>query len=154
MGNRLPEDVKADLIAAGLSEDKATAFAKGALKKGADAQKFVKENQAKLGLIKPEEQKKLFELIYPGYVERARQNYEKWTVAETEKVAWSKLSTAVRDVLVDFVYQGFTKGPRPMLAGINDDADELIEYIGSNPTMKSYEVGRRRIDYLKRYGDI
>jgi hypothetical protein len=154
MGNRMSIEVEADLIAAGLRGETAAAFAKGAGKKGVAAQKFVSENQKTLGVIEPGVQKRLFENIYPGYVERARVNYDKWTATQADRTAWADLSPAVRDVLVDFVYQGFTKGPRPMLAGANDDTDELIEYINSNPTMKGFEPGRHRVQYLERYGDI
>ena len=50
---------------------------------------------------------------------------------------------------MDFVYQGFTKGPNPMKAGMNNDYDELIKYINSEPSMKQYEAGRNRVKYLK-----
>ncbi|HWD91505.1 MAG TPA: hypothetical protein VG938_04065 [Verrucomicrobiae bacterium] len=151
MGNRTTLEVTNDLVSAGLAGDKAAAFAQGAGKKGAVAGKFVTENREKLGLISPEVQKKLFEEIYPGYINRARANYDKWTANDLKRVQWVDLSSAIRDVLVDFVYQGFTKGPRPMEAGMNNSSKELIAYISSSPTMKSYESGRQRINYLKRY---
>jgi len=62
---------------------------------------------------------------------------------------WNNLDAAIRDVMVDFVYQGFTKGPNPMKAGMNNDYDELIKYINSEPSMKQYEAGRNRVKYLK-----
>lgn len=154
MGNRTEQQVTKDLVKAGLLPDKAAAFAKGAGKKGTQAQKFVQENRVKLGLISTQQQKNLFELIYPDYVARARMNYDKWTQEEPERFEWDDLDPVVRDILVDFVYQGFTKGPRPMQAGMNNDAQELIDYIESSPTLSQYEAGRRRAKYLRRYARL
>jgi hypothetical protein len=154
MGGRSEAKVASDLVAAGRPLDKANAFAKGAGKKGPDAEKFVKENKEKLGEISQEVQKKLFENTYPTYVTSARQNYDNWTTddngkALARKVEWDKLDPAIRDILVDFVYQGFTKGANPMVKGMKNDFDELIHYIDSTPALNQYEPGRKRVDYLK-----
>jgi len=154
MGNRTEQQVAKDLEASGLTPDKAAAFAKGAGKKGAQAQKFVQENRAALGFISTLQQKNLFERIYPDYVARARLNYDKWTKDEPDRCEWDELDPAIRDILVDFVYQGFTKGPRPMQAGMHNDAQELIDYIESSPTLVRYEPGRRRAKYLRRYARL
>jgi hypothetical protein len=154
IGNRTQEQVAADLEAAGLSSEQASAFAKGAGLKGPDADKFVKQNVKKLGLISPEVQKSLFDNIYPTYVQSARANYDEWTQDNPNRVSWAALSPAIRDVLVDFVYQGFTKGPRPMEAGMNNNAVALMNYINENAIMKKYEAGRRRVSYLKRFGSL
>ncbi len=154
MGGRTEAGVAADLVAAGMAQDKADEFAKGAGKKGDDAKKFVADNKEKLGEITQEVQKKLFENIYPTYVESAKANYDKWTKGDDAnplagKVEWDKLEQAIRDILVDFVYQGFTKGPNPMVKGMKNDFDELIDYINDTPALKQYEAGRKRVDYLK-----
>jgi hypothetical protein len=154
MGNRSSAAVEADLVAAGVGSAKAKEFAKGAGKKGQKAKTFVKDNKATLGQITREQQQKLFDIIYPKYVERAKLNYEKWTVDEAGagldgKVKWENLDAPIRDILVDFVYQGFTKGPNPMVAGMRNDYDELIKYIENTPAIKQYEAGRKRADYLK-----
>jgi hypothetical protein len=151
LGNRSAAEVKADFIAAGLPEKEADALSKGAGKKGNDAKTFVAENKDKIAAISHDVQKKLFEAIYPGYVSRARTNYDKWTADKDDQVAWDELSPTVRDVLVDFVYQGFTKGARPMEAGMTNDPAALIEYVTTSETMKRYEAGRRRADYLRRF---
>lgn len=52
-------------------------------------------------------------------------------------------------MLVDFVYQGFTKGPKPMKAGMNNSFNELIKYIDGAAAIKRYEPGRNRVKYLK-----
>ncbi|MFZ5459334.1 MAG: hypothetical protein ACOZF1_08390, partial [Pseudomonadota bacterium] len=59
------------------------------------------------------------------------------------------LDQAIRDVLVDFVYQGFTKGPNPMKAGMRNDKAELIRYIENTPAIRQYEPGRNRARYLR-----
>lgn len=91
----------------------------------------------------------MFDNIYPGYESRAKLNYDKWTSSEKDRVEWIKLDQGIRDVLVDFVYQGFTKGPNPMKSGMNNDFDEMIKYINDTPAIKQYEPGRNRVKYLK-----
>ena len=155
MGNRTEAGVTNDLIKAGVPADKAKAFAKGAAKKGQAAKKFVDDNRKSLGEITREQQKSLFEQIYPSYVERAKQNYEHWTTEKGKplkgRVDWDKLDQPIRDILVDFVYQGFTKGPAPMTHGMKNDYDELIHYIENSATLQSYEAGRHRAAYLKKH---
>lgn len=155
MGNRTEADVSRDLVKAGLDEPTAKKFAAGAQKKGPDAKKFVTDNQATLGEISREVQAKLFENIYPDYVARARKNYDTWTVdaqgnSLAGKVEWGKLDSAIQDILVDFVYQGFTKGKNPMVKGMKNDFDELATYVEANETMQKYEAGRHRADYLRK----
>nr|MBF4377237.1 type VI secretion system tip protein VgrG [Vibrio anguillarum] len=103
----------------------------------------------------------LFLKIYPGYIKRARDNYEKWTtepnvslanisnVNYVDKVQWGKLDSEIQDVIVDLVYQGFTKGPRPMVYGMLNDKNIFADYISANTTLNQYEKGRRRADYLR-----
>ena len=59
------------------------------------------------------------------------------------------LKQPIKDVMVDFVYQGFTKGPKPMEAGMNNDIDHLTQYIIRTPGINMYEIGRNRAMYLK-----
>ena len=152
MGNRTIQEVTTDLVAAGMEPEKAAEFAKGAKKKGPDAKKFRDENREKLGEITAKVQKKLFENCYSKYVERARDNYDKWTFDEDAQIDWDELHPAIKDILVDFVYQGFTKGPKPMQAGMTNEVQTLIHYVDNSPTLKQYEAGRHRVRYLKRYG--
>ncbi|EMV0255445.1 hypothetical protein AABH25_003573, partial [Vibrio cholerae] len=62
---------------------------------------------------------------------------------------WDELDPKIQDVIVDLVYQGFTKGPRPMVYGMLNDKEKLADYISTNPTLKMYEKGRRRASYLR-----
>ena len=150
MGGKSAAKVEADLIAAGVDPVRAAAFAKGAGKTGNDASKFVVENQSDLGLITPSEQKKLFENIYPKYEETAKSSYNYHKVPDA--VAWDDLDGPVRDILIDFNYQGFgrmEKGyGRPMQKGMTNDPKELSDYIAGNSTMQGYEAGRGRGKYL------
>ena len=100
-----------------------------------------------------DQQKNLFNIIYPDYLERARNNYNTWTVDEVERTPWENLDIAIREILVDFVYQGFTKGPAPMKAGMLNNRDILIHYIENNQTMRQYEPARHRANYLRNYGN-
>lgn len=149
MGSRSSQEITDDLEQAGMAPEEAVQFAQGAEKKGEDARRFVEGNRDRLGEITHLVQKNLFELIYPRYVERGRQNYERWTANEPDRTEWEALHAAIRDILVDFVYQGFSKGPRPMHKGMHNDFDELIDYITTNDVMKRYEPGRQRARYLE-----
>ncbi|QPR62218.1 lysozyme family protein [Serratia rubidaea] len=89
----------------------------------------------------------IFELIYPLYVARAKANYAKKIVGVSNVLPWDSLEQKVKDVLVDFVYQGFS-GERPMRSGMNNSRQEMISYIESNSVISSCEDGRHREKYL------
>ena len=150
MGGRSETDVKKEMMAAGIAEKQADSLAQGAGLKGDKAKKFVDSNKESLGAITHAQQVKLFDNIYPAYEQRAKRNYNTWTNAEKDRVVWNELSLPVRDILVDFVYQGFTKGPNPMKAGMKNDIEQLINYIESTPEIKQYEPGRNRAKYLRQ----
>ncbi len=155
MGDRTEKEVTTDLTAAGMDAKTAAAFAKGAGLQGPgtddkSAEGFVKNHRAELGTITTAVQKKLFQAIYPSYAAKARERYH--FHATHKAVQWELLKAPIRDVLVDFVYQGFgqeKKGyGRPLQAGMNNDYQELIDYIHGSATMRGYEAGRHRADYL------
>lgn len=148
MGDRTRFEVKRDMIRAGVLESQAEALSKGAGLKGFKAKSFVDTYQDEIGKITHAQQVELFDNIYPEYEERAVRNYNKWTVGQRDRVEWVRLDQPVKDILVDFVYQGFTRGPNPMRAGMNNDYDELIKYIEGTPAIEQYERGRNRARYL------
>ena len=149
MGSRTKAAVNQDMIKAGVPVTTAKALSEGAGLKGNKAKEFVTKEKKSIGKITHAQQIKMFDNIYPGYESRAKLNYDKWTAGEKSKVDWIKLEQAIRDVLVDFVYQGFTKGPNPMKSGMNNDFDEMIKYVNDTPAIKQYELGRNRVKYLK-----
>lgn len=149
MGSRTKAAVNTDMIKAGVPVATAKALSEGAGLKGSKAKDFVKDEKKAIGKISHAQQVKMFDNIYPAYETRAKLNYEKWTAGEKDRVTWIKLDQGIQDVLVDFVYQGFTKGPNPMKSGMNNDFDEMIKYINDTPAIKQYELGRNRVKYLK-----
>jgi len=149
MGDRSEADVYRDMIASGIPSGQAGKISKGAGLKGSVARDFVRSNKDDIGEITLEQQESLFCLIYPKYVERAISNYNKWTNGVSGAKSWIELTPPIQEVLVDFVYQGFTKGPKPMLAGSNNNKQELIDYIKSTNDISRYEPGRHRVDYLE-----
>ncbi|MDH0728228.1 SH3 domain-containing protein [Stutzerimonas stutzeri] len=149
MGSRSEIEIYAHMTSAGIAHDQATKIAQAHGKKGLIAQQFVRENKASIGQISPEQEILLFNIVYPNYVDRAIRNYDQWTAREPDRTDWSALDQAIRDVLVDFVYQGFTKGPNPMKAGMRNDKAELIRYIENTPAIRQYEPGRNRARYLR-----
>lgn len=150
MGNRTKVAVNQDMIKAGIPAKTAKVLAEGAGLKGAKAKEFVDKYKKTNGEITHAQQIKLFDNIYPTYETRAKNNYDRWTAAEKNRVEWSRLHQAIRDVLVDFVYQGFTKGGNPMKSGMNNDFDEMIKYINTTAAIKKFEPGRGRAKYLTK----
>jgi len=148
MGDRSESEIYNHMVASGISDGQARKISKGAKLKGTNARDFVSANKKTVGEITLQQQESLFALIYPLYIERAIRNYNKWTDGVLNVKPWEVLDDLIQDVLVDFVYQGFTKGPRPMLAGSNNNKHELISYIKNTPAIAQYEPGRHRVDYL------
>lgn len=160
LGDRSQEEVYNDLQSAGVPHDIATVISNGARLKGENASSYVSENRART-LISRKAQFKLFEMIYPVYVSRAKANYERWTaddeiisvnipnISTADKTQWNTLDAKVKDVIVDLVYQGFTKGPKPMIYGMLNDREKYAEYIVGNSSLRQYEPGRKRAEYLR-----
>ncbi|SDR76265.1 hypothetical protein [Pseudomonas oryzae] len=149
MGFRSDSEIYNHMKSAGLKHDQAAKIAQAHGKKGTVAQKFVKDYKTSIGEITTEQEIILFNIIYPDYVERTVKNYNHWTASELGRTEWRALDQVIRDVLVDFVYQGFTKGPNPMKAGMKNDKKELIRYIENTPTIRQYEPGRNRARYIR-----
>jgi len=151
MGSRSESEIYRHMVSAGVDINKAIKISQAHGLKGSIAQHFVATNKETIGAITRDQQILLFNLTYPHYVERAIENYNKWTSSVSGRVSWSDLKPAIKEILVDFVYQGFTKGPNPMRAGMNNNIDELIRYIENTPAISQYEKGRHRALYLKNY---
>ncbi|BBV30754.1 pesticin C-terminus-like muramidase [Citrobacter werkmanii] len=149
MGDRTERDVYNDMIASGIPDRQAVKISRCAGLKGVAARDYVSAHKKDIGEITLQQQESLFSIIYAKYVERAIANYKKWTNGVSSAKQWESLDTSIQEVLVDFVYQGFTKGPKPMLAGSNDSKQELIDYIQNTPAISQYEPGRHRVDYLE-----
>jgi hypothetical protein len=149
LGNRSESEIVEHLTESGVASEEAKKIAKAAGKKGNDAKDFVKDNKKDIKEITLENQINLFNLIYPKYVERTISNYNHYTSVYVERVEWDLLDPTVKEILVDFVYQGFTKGPKPMVSGMKNSKEDLIEYIKGSPTMMGYENGRHRVKYLE-----
>lgn len=149
MGDRTETAVYSDMVASGIASEQATKISKGAGLKGSAARNFVRSNKRDVGSITLQQQESLFAIIYPKYIDRAILNYNKWTNGVLDAKPWVELDSTIQEVLVDFVYQGFTKGPKPMLAGSNNNKQELIGYIRTTPSISQYEPGRQRANYLE-----
>ena len=133
MGSRTESSIYQDMIASDIEDATARKISLARGYKGIEASTFVSNNKSDIGDITEEQQINLFNIIYPGYVTRAIANYNSWTSEVATAKSWEQLDVPIQEVLVDFVYQGFTKGPNPMLAGANNDKQELIDYIRNTP---------------------
>lgn len=149
MGGRTESEIYHDMISAGIDENKAQKISQASNYKGTAAKLFVTNNKNDIGEITEKQQIELFNIIYPDYISRTISNYKKWTAGFETAKDWDELDGPIQEVLIDFVYQGFTKGPKPMLAGANNDKHELISYIRNTPGISRYEPGRHRANYLE-----
>ena len=150
MGDRTESSILQDMLTAGIEADTARKISLARSYKGSAAGAFVANNKRDIGEITEEQQINLFNHIYTDYISRTIRNYNRWTSDTTAAKHWDELDQPIQEVLIDFVYQGFTKGPRPMLAGSNNDKQELINYIRNTPGISRYEQGRHRADFLER----
>lgn len=149
MGFRSEPEIYNHMISAGVDSAQARKISAANGLKGTSAGDFVTTKKADIGTITIGQQIILFNLIYPDYVSRAKSNYDNWTAEEPTRIDWNNLDQVIRDVLVDFVYQGFTKGPNPMKAGMTNNADTLINYIENTVGISEYEAGRHRATYIR-----
>ncbi|WP_324021312.1 hypothetical protein GC090_08090 [Pantoea sp. JZ29] len=150
MGGRSGETVKIDLIQAGVPQEQAILLARGARLSPSQSDKFVKEHRNECGIITREAQAKLFEMIYPKYLVRGQSIYLSKTSGFPERTPWENLKPPIKDIAVDFVYQGLGF-ERTMKACMYNDIDKLIDFIENNAQVKSYEGGRQRANYLRKH---
>lgn len=148
MGHRSADKVISDLVLAGVPQAQALSMSRGKGLTGASAGRFVDQYKTECGVISREAQAKLFELIYPGYAATAKNVYLTKTSQFPERTEWDQLHPAIRDMVVDFVYQGLGF-ERVMKQCMYNDFDTLINYIEENAQIKQYEGGRQRANYLR-----
>ncbi|KTT47992.1 hypothetical protein SB11R_17715 [Pseudomonas oryzihabitans] len=149
MGFRSQNEILAHMLRSGVEESMAQKLSLASKLRGHSAKDFVRLKKEEIGEISREQQVALFNIIYPEYIEKAQSNYNRWTNEYSDRVEWGELDPKIQDILVDFVYQGFTKGANPMKAGMRNSKAELINYIENTPSMMQYESGRRRAQYLR-----
>jgi len=149
MGGRTPDAIYHDLTRAGVPSDQAELLSHATKLTGTSAQKWVIEHKNECGIITREAQARLFELIYPGYASRGKAIYLSKTAEFPERTAWENLKAPIRDIAVDFVYQGLGF-VRTMKACMSNDIDTLIQFIEHNAQVQSYEGGRQRANYLRK----
>lgn len=117
MGERTYAEAMEDLTAAGIPRETARAIAGGSCKKGADAERFCNDNRGKIGEITREQQKKLFEHVFPRYVTIATEGVNNARTVQIrmddgrtiEVLAGTRrfddLPVEARDVACDLAYQ-------------------------------------------------
>lgn len=150
MGGRTKDTIYQDLTRAGIPADQAELMSHANKLTGSSAHKFVMEHKNECGLITREAQARLFENIYPVYVTRGKKIYLNKTAAFPERTPWESLKTPIREIAVDFVFQGLGF-VRTMKACMSNDIDALVYFIEHNAQVQTYEAGRQRANYLKRF---
>lgn len=105
MKERTAKGIKADLMAAGLSEEDAALYAKAAGLSGADARKFIKDN--KLPELTLAQQKELFKRTYAWMESDVKRICEKLdTVGAYGATDWKKLDPAIKTLITDLRFRG------------------------------------------------
>ena len=166
MGERNGSAVKTDLINSGASAQLAAQMAEGAGLTGRAAEQFVKDNRAALMITDIAVLRRLFMIIYPGYVQSAHKSFDFHMSSfqtlmptygkqykDATPFAWKDLFPSMRVMATDFIYQGFgamkKHHGRPMHFCMANNFDWLIQYITNTPELAQYEAGRRRAAYLR-----
>ena len=149
LGGRSPAEIFTDLTRAGVSKVQAKAISKGAGLRGREAAEFVRKNRVTIGEITERQQADLFNQIYPFYERRAKIVYNMRTAHIHGRPEWVILHPAIREVLIDIVYQGY-QARKTMLIAANNNLDEMINFIRSNSELTRDERGRNRAGYLDK----
>mgnify|MGYP004716297177 CR=1 FL=1 len=149
LGDRSYHSIVYDFVKVGIDRQQAELIASAHGKKGNSANIFVKNYRQACGIISRESQARLFELIYPSYVSRARKIYQSYAAVVPNATPWLNLHKAIREIVVDLVYQGL--GYRSVLEPcMINDVDSLAHFIETDHRTRRYERGRQRANYLRR----
>ncbi|PLY37181.1 calcium-binding protein [Pectobacterium carotovorum] len=147
MGKRTRQEIYSDLTMAGISQEKSTIISHSAGLIGFQAKEFVRVSKDKIGEITEQQQISLFKHTYRSYVIRARSVYNQKTKDMREKPDWEELQPAIRDILIDIVYQGY-RGDTIMLAATTNNIDDIISLIMNSSELRRDENSRNRVKYL------
>ncbi|EKM5761500.1 peptidoglycan-binding protein [Cronobacter turicensis] len=152
MGNRSAGDILFHLRQAGIEEYKAQICARASGLKGRTAARFVQDYGRFTGEITHLQQIKLFETVYPDYVNLAKNYYIKYTQGKfiiSDAPAWSALNKRIKDVYVDIIFQGVTDIKILVACVARNDCEQLITLIRNTRSYMDYENNRHRIGYLQ-----
>ncbi|XP_031553467.1 uncharacterized protein LOC116290550 [Actinia tenebrosa] len=103
MSQRSSDQIKKDLVAAGVDAKTADKFKNAVGLKGKKARDWLKKNNLQDFTLTHEQQKKLFEKDYPRYVSKAKRLVEKYSKAG---VKFDSLSQVAKDIATDIMYRG------------------------------------------------
>lgn len=148
MKERDADEVIKDLTDAGLTRDVAKKYAAGAGLEEDDAESFVADNRSLLTEITPEQQKRLFEIVYARYVTMTR------TALSLTVAQWNGLNPLLRDLLVDLRYRGdLVRSTRALLARAlaTNDARSALLLVQDRSAFARVPCDRfyRRLEYLR-----
>lgn len=146
LGNRNEADSLSYLVRAGIDKDTALKIAKSAGLQRCDALSFVRKNKDLIPEISLIQQKNLFEITYPEYIQITKKFYLKYKKKDAPD--WDQLDEILQEVMTDMRYQGRLR--RHHIAYFEANSSEkIVELILKEPTLASDENSRNRINYLK-----
>jgi peptidoglycan hydrolase-like protein with peptidoglycan-binding domain len=155
LGQHAHAKIVADMVAAGLTQSQAEAYAGAAGLKGGAAHAWLNANRGSLVEISPEQQEALFRTTYQEHLESVEAisgRYAKSHGGEAQDIDFTKLNPAIRDLLVDLRYRGdYTPHSRTFVQppAIANDLPAFAAVI-SNRTLW-HAVPDDRFERRKRY---
>lgn len=148
MGSRTQRQIFNYLTAAGIDRAQADLISRAAGLRGRRAEDFIRVHRQTIGEITEDQQASLFNRIYPDYERRAQEIYNTRTASINNRTTWTALNPAIREVLVDIIYQGY-RGETAMPAAADNNIDDFINYIRRTPALIANEPARNRIRFLE-----
>lgn len=149
MGSKTQAQIVADLTSAGIERTTARKYAAGAGLKGPSANVFVNRNRHLLPPISIDQQIKLFNVIYPRYEANAAKFYtDGVSKLRLSAPDWNRLDPKIREIVIDMTFQQGSLYNRQIKPIASNDINTLANYIKNDPSIKRYEEGRHRIEFL------
>lgn len=148
MGSRSQQEIFSDMVRAGVDETKARTISQAARLRGSQAAEFVRQNREVIGELSEQQQANLFNQHYPDYVRRAQARYNARIANIPNATPWEDLHPAIKDVVVDVIYQGFI-GNGTISNASGNNIDTMIQFIRNDPELRQFEAARGRAQYLE-----
>jgi hypothetical protein len=146
LGNRTESESLSYFLRAGIDKEHALSISKSAGLKGCDAMHFVRKHKNAIPEISPIQQKNLFNIVYPEYIQMTKNLYQKYKKKDSPE--WDQLDERIQEVMTDMRYQGrLIWKDLPIFE--NNDRDKVVQFIQMRPELKGDEPTRKRIQFLK-----
>jgi len=144
MGSKSQDQIRSDLVAAGVDIAMAKKLSSASTLRGESARKFIKDNQVESFEISEQTQKKLFETNYAAEERSARGVCERAS-AKYGKCDWDNLHPAIQELIVDLKYRGdYTPRSRDIIQEliVANDLEGLAKAMADENNWKGVPAAR------------